>query len=1181
MGHKTKFTKWRYGKIEVFVGDEFIGKSLELYGEWAQNEIDFLTLFIQTGYCNHIIVAGANIGVQTIAFSHIIGPQGKIDSFEVHPDIFKVLHGNVKNQKSKIVQLHNRGLWNENRWISIDSLSKQDTLNYGGFSVELNDLDILEGVDFDIELTTLDAVVSAPCDLLFLDVEGAELKVIQGAKQLIRSYNPLIYTEVRSLEEGVPLYQLLKTFDYHIYLFSPLAYNPDNYKKNPLNIFGPKRELAFFAIPKCRIEQVPELMINFRGLYRIEEYEDLLKEFTKEHYFTSKIYWASEDEGFSEERVQTKYLEQNSTQQSLKFQINDFKEIFKIRFDVYDRVRLLKVDNLKVSHNNTGEKVRVILDLDSPQKINAFCQKKDVHFFEQPNEDIFFLLSENVHFSFQLPELVIGGSIEITVDLFWPDSNKKIHLAEEGIITNLDHEIEKQLRFYRESLKIIEQKVDKVDSIEAQIFQVFQALSRTKKNSDNVEATFKKFVVSQEKKVFDIEKNIDKILFKFEQQKEEILNSIANEVLNNRKTISSIFEEQLKQREKIDQLKPLLIAEKEAFMKHDQIRINSLNESLTQYALQIEDNLKKIQKNQHNIEKSLSNENTFDKLISKMKFNLRTVIPSIPGGFMYFAVRRQIRLIKNNKLFDRDFYLKENPDVLKSKIDPAKHYLLYGAFEGRNPSKHFNSQHYLEMYPDVKKSGMNPLLHFILFGEKELRSVLPQFSVGEGNIQPESKRTSPADSITQAPPDWYDYYTNSNYQNFDPKEDRIESLCQVFNEKLKNNSFSLSISHDNYLKSVGGLQLYMQDETSFLAKQGISTVHIFPRKNLPNDLSILGKELLITININELEIGTFYASELVLAFRKFKNQKKCISIFIHHLMSWDLKVIDYLLYSFPLAEKAFFLHDFFSVCPQYNLLRNDREFCGAPYLESNSCMICKYVEKRKIYHPLISSIIKKHNFNVIAPSELTLNLWQKHSNYENARVIPHVSLVPKINYRLKKNFSIKSKKLRLAFLGHPNPKKGWLIWRKLIDEFDLEKRFVCYHFGSKFYDSKEKFTSVSVSAKDRHQMQKELEKNHIDIVFLWSIMPETFSYTLYESIAAGCFILTHQNSGNIEKTVRIRENGMVLSGEDELYKVLLDEDEKLLQSVKKFQQQEVRYFELVPNLTLQEEIVEKIDNNYD
>lgn len=88
--------------------------------------------------------------------------------------------------------------------------------------------------------------------------------------------------------------------------------------------------------------------------------------------------------------------------------------------------------------------------------------------------------------------------------------------------------------------------------------------------------------------------------------------------------------------------------------------------------------------------------------------------------------RKDYKKIKRSNLFDNDYYLRNNNDVLLSGIDPVWHYLLYGGFEGRNPSFKFNSQRYLEIYDDVKDNGMNPLLHYLKFGIFENRDIFDE-----------------------------------------------------------------------------------------------------------------------------------------------------------------------------------------------------------------------------------------------------------------------------------------------------------------------------------------------------------------------------------------------------------------------------------------------------------------------
>jgi glycosyltransferase involved in cell wall biosynthesis len=82
---------------------------------------------------------------------------------------------------------------------------------------------------------------------------------------------------------------------------------------------------------------------------------------------------------------------------------------------------------------------------------------------------------------------------------------------------------------------------------------------------------------------------------------------------------------------------------------------------------------------------------------------------------------RSTRTIARSGLFDRSWYLANNPDVAGSGLDPISHYVLYGAREGRDPSASFSTRRYLARYLDVAAAGANPLEHFIRCGAKEGR----------------------------------------------------------------------------------------------------------------------------------------------------------------------------------------------------------------------------------------------------------------------------------------------------------------------------------------------------------------------------------------------------------------------------------------------------------------------------
>lgn len=90
-------------------------------------------------------------------------------------------------------------------------------------------------------------------------------------------------------------------------------------------------------------------------------------------------------------------------------------------------------------------------------------------------------------------------------------------------------------------------------------------------------------------------------------------------------------------------------------------------------------------------------------------------------------LQQDIGLLLTSEYFDVEWYLRHYPDVAESKMNPAEHYLLYGAAEGRLPGPLFDGNWYLQQYPDVAEAGTNPLLHFITYGLQEGRNSSPKY----------------------------------------------------------------------------------------------------------------------------------------------------------------------------------------------------------------------------------------------------------------------------------------------------------------------------------------------------------------------------------------------------------------------------------------------------------------------
>ena len=122
---------------------------------------------------------------------------------------------------------------------------------------------------------------------------------------------------------------------------------------------------------------------------------------------------------------------------------------------------------------------------------------------------------------------------------------------------------------------------------------------------------------------------------------------------------------------------------------------------------------------------------------SSIQFN--TLTPPAPGAVMKTGLMRaylekhkssrklknQIMLIQRSGLFDDQWYLKEYADVAKSGMEPIRHYLKFGAQEGRDPSLKFDTAYYLRSNPDLINSDINPLIHYISHGKEEGRKPHP------------------------------------------------------------------------------------------------------------------------------------------------------------------------------------------------------------------------------------------------------------------------------------------------------------------------------------------------------------------------------------------------------------------------------------------------------------------------
>lgn len=137
--------------------------------------------------------------------------------------------------------------------------------------------------------------------------------------------------------------------------------------------------------------------------------------------------------------------------------------------------------------------------------------------------------------------------------------------------------------------------------------------------------------------------------------------------------------------------------------------------------------------------------------------------------------KRLLRLrdvINNSPLFDAKWYLSEYPDVAASGVDPALHYIQFGASEQRNPSPHFDSAWYLKQYDDVAAAGVNPLMHFIRFGKAEGRTI-------RHVLESDTELSAPAQNLDKQYEKWIQHYDTLTPKDISYIHDHLSHLLRT------------------------------------------------------------------------------------------------------------------------------------------------------------------------------------------------------------------------------------------------------------------------------------------------------------------------------------------------------------------------------------------------------------------
>jgi len=214
-GRKFKNEILRLKKLSLFGSTFFFNEKsfpaiLEMYAK--RERFKFKEFIPKKG--DVVIDIGATLGDHTIIYSKLVGDNGIVIAIEPNKDSFSLLKKNIEFNKANNVICINAAAWNKKGLLKV---SKKDfyTLDSVCISCKDNNYYMVKSIKID---DIVNRFGIKEVDLIKIDVEGAEYKVLRGGIKTIREFHPKIIVEVHEyygIKEN-DILNLLKRFRYKV-----------------------------------------------------------------------------------------------------------------------------------------------------------------------------------------------------------------------------------------------------------------------------------------------------------------------------------------------------------------------------------------------------------------------------------------------------------------------------------------------------------------------------------------------------------------------------------------------------------------------------------------------------------------------------------------------------------------------------------------------------------------------------------------------------------------------------------------------------------------------------------------------------------------------------------------------------------------------------------------------------
>ena len=243
LGGHQRLIEGKHGFFIYNLHDHYVGRALELYGEYSEAEMMLFEMFTSLG--GDVIEVGANIGSHTVPLSKAI-KGAMIHAFEPQPVVFQNLCANISINCCENALVWPFAVGSAPGRLVVPNVNYSNHGNFGAVSL------MQEGDGFEVSVITLDNYaknLESIC-LLKIDVEGMEREVLLGAQETINRCRPVIYVENDRVDKSKALIETCWDMKYRLYWHTPMLYNQENYFNNRDNIYYNTAAFNMLGIPE-------------------------------------------------------------------------------------------------------------------------------------------------------------------------------------------------------------------------------------------------------------------------------------------------------------------------------------------------------------------------------------------------------------------------------------------------------------------------------------------------------------------------------------------------------------------------------------------------------------------------------------------------------------------------------------------------------------------------------------------------------------------------------------------------------------------------------------------------------------------------------------------------------------------------------------------------------------------